>query len=189
MRWMILGAVLGLTACAAADGSSHRSGTDQETAYDRYRVAREAALVSGKAAPRVIPVALPVEAPKARDIEGPGLGQIITRDVNAGRGWIERRVTRQPEPVQMGAAPVPMAADRDALTAYANATQRGPGQARAYGSDAQAAQACAGYASAAAAQTAFLKAGGPAADPLGMDPDGDGLVCGWAPAPYRSAGL
>lgn len=189
MRWMILGAVLGLSACGAADGTNYRTGTPQETAYDRYRVAREAALVSGADAPRVIPVTLPVEAPTAADIEGPDLRQIIDREVNAGRGWVERRVTRQPEPVRQAPAPARVSADRDTLTAYANATQRGPGQARPYGSATQAAQACATHASAAAAQTAFLKAGGPAMDPLGMDPDGDGLVCGWAPAPYRSAGL
>ena len=39
----------------------------------------------------------------------------------------------------------------------------------------------------AAAQAAFIARGGPAVDPLGLDPDGDGFVCGWDPAPYRAA--
>ena len=36
------------------------------------------------------------------------------------------------------------------------------------------------------AQRAFLAAGGPDQDRLGLDPDGDGFVCGWSPLPYRS---
>ena len=36
-------------------------------------------------------------------------------------------------------------------------------------------------------EAAFLAQGGPAVDPLGLDPDGDGFVCGWDPARYRSA--
>lgn len=47
--------------------------------------------------------------------------------------------------------------------------------------------ACGGYRSGVAAQEAFLGAGGPQADPLGLDPDGDGYACDWDPAPYRSA--
>ncbi|TPE51385.1 hypothetical protein [Amaricoccus solimangrovi] len=38
---------------------------------------------------------------------------------------------------------------------------------------------CADFPSAAAAQKAFLAAGGPAADPDGLDGDGDGSACGW----------
>lgn len=47
---------------------------------------------------------------------------------------------------------------------------------------------CARYANAAAAQLAFIASGGPQADPLGLDADGDGFVCGWNPAPYRVHG-
>jgi len=35
------------------------------------------------------------------------------------------------------------------------------------------------------AQRAFLSEGGPNDDPLKIDPDGDGFVCGWSPAPFR----
>lgn len=47
------------------------------------------------------------------------------------------------------------------------------------------AQNCAAYSSAELAQDAFLKAGGPSKDKLGIDPDGDGYACGWNPGKYR----
>lgn len=40
---------------------------------------------------------------------------------------------------------------------------------------------CASFPNAAAAQRAFLAAGGPALDPFGLDGDGDGNACGWGP--------
>ena len=46
---------------------------------------------------------------------------------------------------------------------------------------------CGHYASDDLAQEAFLKAGGPQVDILGLDPDGDGFACGWDPARYRRA--
>ncbi len=46
--------------------------------------------------------------------------------------------------------------------------------------------ACAPYANDDLAQEAFLAAGGPDRDKLGMDPDGDGYACGWDPTPYRA---
>ncbi len=48
-------------------------------------------------------------------------------------------------------------------------------------------RACAEYLSADQAQRAFLAAGGPERDRLGVDPDGDGFACAWDPAPYRRA--
>lgn len=45
--------------------------------------------------------------------------------------------------------------------------------------------ACGRYPNADAAQRAFLAAGGPASDSLGLDPDGDGFACKWDPTPYR----
>lgn len=50
----------------------------------------------------------------------------------------------------------------------------------------KAAKACAGYSSVELAQDAFLKAGGPKNDKLGVDPDGDGYACGWNPGKYRA---
>lgn len=44
---------------------------------------------------------------------------------------------------------------------------------------------CAKYAAPDLAQEAFLQAGGPDRDRLGIDPDGDGYACAWNPAPFR----
>lgn len=46
---------------------------------------------------------------------------------------------------------------------------------------------CATYRSADEAQQAFLEAGGPERDSLGIDPDGDGFACAWDPAPFLAA--
>jgi hypothetical protein len=44
---------------------------------------------------------------------------------------------------------------------------------------------CVDFKSQAAAQSYFLKKGGPARDPLGFDPDGDGFACEGRPAPFK----
>lgn len=46
--------------------------------------------------------------------------------------------------------------------------------------------ACGRYRSDDDAQRAFLAAGGPDRDSLGLDADGDGFACDWNPAPYRA---
>ncbi|WP_299813019.1 hypothetical protein [uncultured Jannaschia sp.] len=48
------------------------------------------------------------------------------------------------------------------------------------------ARQCAGYSSPDLAQEAFLEAGGPARDRLGLDPDGDGNACDWNPSVVRT---
>lgn len=48
------------------------------------------------------------------------------------------------------------------------------------------AAACAKFASPDLAQEWFLSNGGPQKDKRGLDPDGDGYVCTWDPAPFRS---
>ncbi|WP_424931694.1 hypothetical protein [Amaricoccus macauensis] len=45
---------------------------------------------------------------------------------------------------------------------------------------------CGRYSNPDDAQRAFLDAGGPTSDRLGLDPDGDGFACRWDPAPYRA---
>lgn len=45
---------------------------------------------------------------------------------------------------------------------------------------------CAMFESRDLAQDAFLRDGGPERDPMGLDPDGDGFVCGFDPSGYRS---
>jgi hypothetical protein len=48
-------------------------------------------------------------------------------------------------------------------------------------------RACARFPSDTEAQQAFLEAGGPERDRLGLDPDGDGYACRWDPAAFRLA--
>lgn len=77
------------------------------------------------------------------------------------------------------------------IVAYALATTNVPGQAlyRRSGIAAQIRfdRACTKYPSPDEAQEAFLDAGGPQRDRLGMDPDGDGFACYWDPRPFRAA--
>lgn len=80
----------------------------------------------------------------------------------------------------------------DLLATYAMGQQHPMGMqvyARSGGSAVVASQACAAYAEAGQAQLAFLAQGGPQLDPLGLDPDGDGYVCGWEPGPYRQGAM
>ncbi|MBE3640284.1 hypothetical protein ICN82_18935, partial [Mangrovicoccus sp. HB182678] len=70
--------------------------------------------------------------------------------------------------------------------AFAAGTSHAPGTARYARPAGPGTGSCAPYADAAAAQQAFLAAGGPQQDALGLDADGDGFVCGFDPAPYRS---
>jgi hypothetical protein len=46
--------------------------------------------------------------------------------------------------------------------------------------------ACGRYRNPDDAQRAFLAAGGPEGDRLGLDPDGDGFACAFDPGPYRA---
>ena len=95
-------------------------------------------------------------------------------------------------PVPQAPAPQTHAVETDALARYAQLQRHAPGTAvfvRAGGSDADAARACARAPNPDAAQLMFLSSGGPEQDPLGMDPDGDGFVCGWTPTTYRSGQL
>jgi hypothetical protein len=46
---------------------------------------------------------------------------------------------------------------------------------------------CGDYATSDQAQQAFLEAGGPRRDRMGLDPDGDGFACSWDPRPFRAA--
>ncbi|MEM1361778.1 MAG: hypothetical protein AAGF94_08695 [Pseudomonadota bacterium] len=83
--------------------------------------------------------------------------------------------------------------DTSALTAYATSATNPPGTAlyqRDFASTERASRACARYGDNNQAQAAFLAAGGPAQDPRGLDPDGDGYACGWDPLTYqgKSAG-
>ena len=90
-------------------------------------------------------------------------------------------------PVVVTATALPPAG-ADPLTAYAAASRHAPGTARFARSGGSGGD-CARFATPADAQRGFLSAGGPERDPLGLDRDGDGYVCGWTPASHRGGAL
>jgi hypothetical protein len=76
------------------------------------------------------------------------------------------------------------------IVAYALQTSNAVGQqvySRSMPSQNKAQRNCANYPSPDLAQRAFLSSGGPQRDRYGIDPDGDGFVCGWSPEPFRRA--
>jgi hypothetical protein len=77
------------------------------------------------------------------------------------------------------------------IVAFALSTRNQPGEqvySRSGSNSASRLQKnCAKYATSDQAQEAFLEAGGPQRDRLGIDPDGDGFACYWDPRPFRSA--
>ena len=94
-------------------------------------------------------------------------------------------------PAEPAAATAPAGQPADPVRAFALSVYNEKGQALYSRSKFLAAarfrRNCARYASADAAQAAFLARGGPERDPMGLDPDGDGFACAWDPAPYRQA--
>ena len=104
----------------------------------------------------------------------------------------ERRARLQAQRVQVAPAQVPAAtaAEGADIVAYALNTSHSVGESlypRTLPSKARARRVCGRYAGADLAQRAFLEAGGPYRDRLGIDPDGDGFACAWTPAPFRAA--
>ena len=92
--------------------------------------------------------------------------------------------------IQPTAVPTRGAAGGPNIVEFALSTSHRPGE-QIYrrsgfaGSEARYQRACGQYPSADLAQEAFLRAGGPERDRMGLDPDGDGFACGWDPTPFR----
>ncbi|TKW68240.1 MAG: hypothetical protein DI616_03835 [Paracoccus denitrificans] len=214
MRKVLLGlaCVAGLSACADGTGQvlDPRYRFDADRPYDEYRAAREMALTGNGAIPQTVPKARPFAAPTPEEIASPVAYQRYWQQraaatsggaVPAGRGYYDpdtgRTLPSNTVPVSRSATAAPATVppahvndspDTDALSRYAGTQRHAPGTAaynRSGGSDAVAARACARHPNADAAQLMFLSSGGPQQDPMGMDPDGDGYVCGWDPTHYR----
>lgn len=157
MRTVILAAVL-VAGCAATDTVRVQNvqildpvPNAPQTDYQRYKVAREAALTGKASIPRTIPVSLPVKAPTAAQIT-PDPAPIVV----APRGAVATVKVANP-------------------VAHNGPWPRQPISAAAHEA------ACGRYYTAAKAQENFLRAGGPQLDPVGLDPDGDGYACGYRP--------
>ncbi|MDK8872131.1 hypothetical protein [Paracoccus sp. SSJ] len=174
MRNLAILAVLGLAACGENTGwNPNYSAMYNGSPYAEYLQAREVALHGKGPVPTAIPVQLPAQAPTAADIAG-------------------TPAKKQPAQAAVPAAPVRAQAAPPSLLRYAQQETQAPGTRkyqRSGGSESAAARACRSYGSADAAQSAFIAAGGPVIDPGGLDPDGDGFVCGWDPRPLRQSGL
>lgn len=191
MRGWVIISVLALAGCGEHLGwnPNYQFGGGD---YGAYKVKREAALVTGNEAPDTIPVALPAQAPTAKEISGsdpvpvPPTARIdvaATGAATTSTGDVQNLPVTKSGPYA-GTAPV--------LVRYAFEASHQPGDSvypRSGGSAATAARVCATFPDVNAAQTAFLASGGPARDPQGFDPDGDGFVCGWDPAPFRKSEL
>ncbi|MBU3028764.1 hypothetical protein [Paracoccus marinaquae] len=205
--WMVI-SVLAVAGCGVNQGTNpnYQFGADP---YGQYLVAREAALMTNAEPPRTVPVVLPVEAPTPGQIAGRAPVPVPrTMGVNTGRAAKTAAAPAAASTGQAAATGAPIAIVSDdmlpktdsgpypgsvsVLTRYAYAADHDPGTAiwgRPKASPAQAARLCAGYPNPDAAQIAFLSAGGPRQDPRGLDPDGDGYVCGWTPEPFRQPEL
>lgn len=210
-----LACAAGLSACADGTGQvlDPRYRFDAARPYDEYRAAREVALTGRGPVPQTVPKARPFAAPTPEEIASPvayqrywqqqaatGTAVVATTTARApaGGGYYDpatgRSLPSNPAPVTRSVAVVPVATvqastDTDALSRYAASQRHARGTTvypRSAGSDATAARACARHPNADAAQLMFLTSGGPQQDPLGMDPDGDGFVCGWDPSHYRA---
>lgn len=100
------------------------------------------------------------------------------------------RAREQYQVIQPGALPTRTGTSGPNIVAFALSTTHAPGtpvyRRSGFGSRDPFAN-CGKYASADLAQEAFLAAGGPQRDRHGLDPDGDGFVCGWDPRPFRAA--
>lgn len=177
----LLGPVVTLAGCGENAGwNPNYSSMNNGSAYAKYLGEREAALHGRAPLPQVIPIKTPAQAPTAQDISG--VAPSVTVQATAAQ------VPQNPQVVTSGHYPgsVPV------LTSYAYQERQNPGVStyqRTGGSIAAAARLCSNYASGDIAQRAFIASGGPVIDPRGMDPDGDGFVCGWDPRPLRQSGL
>ncbi|TCP62950.1 hypothetical protein EV663_101212 [Rhodovulum bhavnagarense] len=131
------------------------------------------------------------------DVNNPGISDEQSFDAVASRETIQSDRERleaqrqqytfiEPEPLpprQGGVGPN--------IVQYALSTTNAPGEARyrrgGLTGMSRFQKACAKYPSSDLAQQAFLSAGGPERDKLGLDPDGDGFACYWDPTPFRAA--
>ncbi|HWL55544.1 MAG TPA: hypothetical protein VNQ78_02590 [Paracoccus sp. (in: a-proteobacteria)] len=184
----MLASALTLAACAENTGwNPNYSAINNGSGYSKYLREREAALHGTGPVPQAIPIQLPAHAPSVLDVGG------TPTSTTPAKVQIGTVATAKPSGGKpSGAMPVttsgPYAGTTPVLVRYAYEQKQNPGNTiykRTGGSVAQAARICSTYPSTDAAQRGFIAQGGPLIDPKGMDPDGDGYVCGWDPRPVR----
>lgn len=192
-KWMLI-SVLALAGCGENLGWNPNY-TYNASAYGQYKAQRERTLVTDSDPAATIPVALPAQSPTVQQIGRvnpvpvPPVPQVRRRVVTTAPATTTGQPIAIATPVATAGAAT---SEAPLLVRYAVQSQQRPGTAVYSRNNPQPQQAgaiCASFATSAAAQTAFLEAGGPQSDPRGMDPDGDGFVCGWDPVPYRQPQL
>lgn len=182
--WMMAGAAVLAVAGCGENAGWNPNYRHSDSPYGRYLVDREAALTGQAAVPRVIPVTLPQQAPRPEEIGANRVVVVTARPAETAPAPLRSRPETRPASGYGRTHAI--------LARYATTLGHDPGEARfarSAGGNANAAAACARYPTPEAAQIAFIARGGPNVDPLGLDPDGDGFVCGWDPRPLREAGL
>lgn len=138
---------------------------------------------------------LPEETPRRLDgaigTDNPGISDSQDFEAVSERRTREQdaeRLREQRENYRMiPAEPLPKDAEIPSIASFALSTRHPVGQKMYRRSifDGLFGSPCEDYATPDDAQLAFLEAGGPERDQLGLDPDGDGYACGWSPEPYR----
>lgn len=209
---LCLSAGLALAACQTTVPDDRGVGFSDYNEFEAERRARDEALASGNSI--VLPAGeeAPLTEIEGEEVEaetdaplagtallarGPGISDENDFGAVSDRVSIEddaARIAAQRELYQFvepEALPTRPGGDSfDDIVRYALATNHSVGQSiypRTNPSAERAARACGRYNGPNAAQQAFLNSGGPERDRSGMDPDGDGFVCGWNPAPFRLA--
>jgi hypothetical protein len=200
------GGMPGLTAANLAAAGIGVNGTVSRPAAPGTAspAARPAAAARAPAAPLAAPgIAAGVGTPAQEQVITPAAGSraaglsdeqdfaaVSSRETiqsDAARLEQQRASRVEVSPAQL---PQPSEARGPDIVAYALRTTNAVGEPlyrRVLASEGRAARQCARFAGADLAQRAFLEAGGPWRDRMGLDPDGDGFACDWSPAPFRAA--
>lgn len=181
MLIMMAAGLMGLAGCSG-DGGLGVNDRHADTPYGRYVAAREAALQGKGPVPRTAPVTLPREAPTPAQIGTRWHVPMRTTTASSADMSASKPRVRPARRAATGYADT-----QTVLTRYATAMDNDPGETRFVRASAtsDSARNCAGFPTPQAAQIAFIARGGPQIDPLNLDPDGDGFVCGWDPRPLR----
>lgn len=175
MRKLLILSVLAVAAC--------QSYGTPGTPYGDYKIERERVLMDDGVPPATIPVGLPAQSPTPELIEPmprrkavPAEAQVVPvgpltasgKPVYSGSSGLKRYAADSTHLVGVQVYPRDAVVTRDFLVLVE--------------------QRCSRFYSTNAAQLAFLAQGGPQVDRMGLDPDGDGYVCGWDPSEWRRPG-
>ncbi len=202
---VVLVPMLALIACTnpPVPDSGTGVGFGEYSDYQTDRTLRESQLNDGistsaiSSEPISAGASLPTTAAPQVDLNNPGISDEQDFSAVSSRETIEsdrQRMEANKEAyqvIQPQALPTRSGGSGPSVVEFALSTNNGVGEAL-YSrltilSESRFNKNCAKYTSSDQAQQAFLKAGGPSRDRMGLDPDGDGFACYWDPSPFRRA--